>query len=220
MELTVIITAGGIGQRMGADLPKQFLPVCGIPILQRTIQKFHDFNANAQLLLTLPEEWLDYWKNLCKEHSFSTPHQVISGGKERYDSVKKALSHAAGEIVLVHDGVRPFVSEDVITRVLASVDDQTAVVPAIPFTSSVRKGTQTKNVAVDRSTLWSVQTPQGFTKNVITRAYRQPFSREITDDASLVEKLGVSTTIVEGDVKNIKITTPLDLSIAESILDC
>lgn len=220
MRNTVIITAGGIGKRMEADLPKQFLSICGTPILQHTIKKFYVFDRNAQILLTLPEDWIPYWSQLCQEHDFKIEHQVINGGVERYDSIKNALSYATGEKVLVHDGVRPFVSTEVINRVVEAIGKEFGVVPAIPMTSSIRKGSPVENVAVDRSEFWSVQTPQGFTNDMISRAYEQEFSTNITDDASLIEQMGGSIKMVKGDLKNIKITTPLDLLLAERILDC
>lgn len=219
MDLTVIVTAGGMGNRMGASLPKQFLLLKNRPILFHTIESFFTFNAKAQILVTLPEDWIYYWKELCEEYNFTIPHEVISGGKERYDSIKNALTAAKGNKVLVHDGVRPLVSERVIRNVLDSVTVNNGVVPALPVKSSIRKGTEKESKAVNRSEYWTVQTPQGFSVEVIKKAYDQPFSKDITDDASLVAKAGYNIELVQGEEENIKITTPFDLEIASKIIE-
>ncbi len=219
MNVTVIITAGGIGKRMGGKLPKQFLTLKEKPILLRTIASFFNFDPTAQILITLPDDWISYWKELCREHSFDVKHQIIAGGVERYDSIKNALSHAEGQNVLVHDGVRPLVSSDLIKRVVEGISKTNGAVPAIPIKSSLRKGTHSKSNSVDRSLFWEVQTPQGFSKETLIEAYDQPFDSTITDDASLVERMGHSIVLVEGEEKNIKITTPFDLLIASKILE-
>lgn len=219
MNLTVIITAGGIGKRMGGKVPKQFLRLNDKPVLQRTIETFYSSNPKAQLLITLPQEWLGYWDDLCKKHRFTIPHKVITGGVERYDSIKKALSLATGEIVLVHDGVRPLVSEEVIQRVVEKVQTTNGVVPVVPLKNSIRKGTKEESRAVSRELFWEVQTPQGFMRESLIKAYEHPFTVDITDDASLLEKTGGKIHMVSGDDENLKITTPLDLAIASKILE-
>lgn len=219
MNLTVIITAGGIGKRMGGKLPKQFLLLNDKPVLQRTIEVFYLSNPQSQILVTLPQDWLEYWDNLCEKHGFVIPHKVIAGGVERYDSIKKALSLAEGKIVLVHDGVRPLVSESVIERVIEKVESTNGVVPVVPLKSSIRKGTKEESKAVSRNLFWEVQTPQGFMREALIRAYEQLFTLEITDDASLLEKAGGKIQMVDGEDQNLKITTPFDLEIASKILE-
>ncbi len=219
MNVTVIITAGGIGKRMGGKLPKQFLILKEKPILLRTIETFFNFDPTAQILITLPEDWISYWNELCREYSFDIKHQIIVGGVERYDSIKNALSHADGQNVLVHDGVRPLASSGLISRVVGGISKHNGVVPAKPMKSSLRKGTYSKSNSVDRSLFWEVQTPQGFSKETIIEAYNQPLDSAITDDASLVERMGRSIVLVEGEEQNIKITTPFDLLIASTILE-
>jgi 2-C-methyl-D-erythritol 4-phosphate cytidylyltransferase len=219
MDLTVIVTAGGIGNRMGASLPKQFLLLNNRPILFHTIESFFTFDAKAQILVTLPEDWIPYWNELCEEYNFTIQHEVISGGQERYDSIKHALKVTKGDKVLVHDGVRPLVSERVIRNVLDSVNANNGVVPVLPLKSSIRKGTENESKAVNRSEYWMVQTPQGFSREVIKKAYDYPFSEDITDDSSLVAKAGYNIELVQGEEENIKITTPFDLVIAAKIIE-
>lgn len=218
MGLSVIITAGGIGKRMQSDLPKQFLTISGKPVLQWTIERFYDFDNNAQLLLTLPEDWIEYWEKLCDDHNFTIPHKVVAGGKERYHSIKNALNFVEGNVVLVHDGVRPLVDDKVISSVTRAAQQGKNCVPAVPVTSSLRKGDVEQSEAVDRSLYWEVQTPQGFPRSVLEKAYEASFSSQITDDASLVELMGQKITLVKGANENIKITNPIDLLFAEQLL--
>lgn len=218
MGLSVIITAGGIGKRMQSDLPKQFLTISGKPVLQWTIERFYDFDNKAQLLLTLPEDWIEYWEKLCDDHNFTIPHKVVAGGKERYHSIKNALNFVEGNVVLVHDGVRPLVDDKVISSVAHAAQQGKNCVPAVPVTSSLRKGGVEQSEAVDRSLYWEVQTPQGFPRSVLEKAYEASFSSQITDDASLVELMGQKITLVKGANENIKITNPIDLLFAEQLL--
>ncbi len=218
MEKSIIITAGGIGKRMGGSLPKQFLPIQGRPLLFYTIERFHQYDPNIEILLTLPEDWRSYWVALCKEFSFSIPHQVISGGKERYHSILLALAHSTGNLVGVHDGVRPFVSIETIARCYEKAQLDGSAVPVMPIKESLRKlNDELKSESVDRSAYRSVQTPQVFERNILVSAYERNFHDAITDDASLVEENGTTIYLVEGNEENIKVTTPLDLSFCEFI---
>ena len=212
-ENTIIITAGGIGKRMGGDIPKQFLLLGDTPILMQTIACFYTFDTHAQLLVTLPEEWKSYWKELCDKHQFTVPHTLISGGKERYHSIQLALEHATGKFVAVHDGVRPNVSQETIQRCFVSARNTGSGIPVLEITESLREllpdGT---SKAVVRSNFRSVQTPQVFESSLLEKAYKLPFHAGITDDASLVEEAGFTISLVEGNVENIKITTRGDLT--------
>lgn len=219
MNLTVIITAGGIGKRMGGKLPKQFLELTGKPILLRTVEAFFKFDPTAEILITLPLDWISFWNELCRQYSFEISHKVIEGGVERYDSIKNALAHASGQNILVHDGARPLVSANVIQKVVNSITNSNGVVPVVGLKSSLRKGEVESSKSVDRSEFWEVQTPQGFSKTTLNKAYNQPIDKNTTDDASLAEKAGALIKLVEGDEQNIKITTPLDLKIASVILE-
>ena len=217
----IIIVAGGKGLRMGSDIPKQFLPVCGLPVLMRTIRRFREYSADINIILVLPKAQQDYWQSLCKEYQFDERYSIADGGETRFHSVSNGLSlipdNAEG-VVGVHDGVRPFPSIDVIARCYETARHQGAVIPVIPVVETVRhlEGDNSKTVSRDEYRL--VQTPQTFDIQLLKRAYRQHFTPMFTDDASVVEALGDTITLVEGNRENIKITTPFDLKIAEAIL--
>ena len=219
VKKSIIITAGGVGKRMGVTLPKQFLPLQGKPLLFYTIERFYEYDPKIEILLTLPQDWLSYWQSLCEEFSFSIPHQVISGGKERYHSIQLALAHSTGNLVGVHDGVRPFVSIETISRCYEKAQLDGSAIPIMHIKESLRMLTdETLSVSVERSAYRSVQTPQVFQRNILVSAYERPFHDAITDDASLAEENGTTIYLVEGNEENIKITTPLDLSFCEFLL--
>lgn len=218
LDYSVIITAGGIGKRMGASIPKQFMEVAGKPLLFHTITLFFKHNPNAQILITLPESWMDHWKELINTHQFEIPHHIVAGGDERFHSIKNALQHCDEEIVLVHDGVRPLVSSETLTRCIEALKDHDAVIPVIPVKESLRRMSDEGSEALIRSEYRNVQTPQCFEKSILERAYAQSYHEGITDDASLVEQLGEHIHCVEGNDENIKITTPMDLILAEALL--
>jgi len=211
MNFSIIITAGGIGKRMGADIPKQFIEVKGLPILMHTIKKFHGFNSLAEIIVTLPQDWCLYWEELIIKHQFKVQHQIVSGGIERYDSIKNALAYCTTTVIGVHDGVRPLVSNETISRCLNKVTENGAVIPVLAMKESLRKKTGTTSEALDRKDFFTVQTPQFFSEKVIRKAYENSFHEKITDDASLVEEAGFSIDIVDGNEENIKVTTPNDL---------
>jgi len=218
MDISVIITAGGTGKRMGGAIPKQFMEVAGKPILCHTIELFYQFNNDAQILVTLPESWLDYWEELINTYQFDVPHQVVAGGQERFHSIKNALQYCLEPIVLVHDGVRPLVSKETLNRCLTAMEDKNAVIPVIPVKESLRRTKGNASEAVIRSEFSIVQTPQCFEKSVLEQAYAQEYHEGITDDASLVEQNGEHIHLVEGNNENIKITTPMDIILAEALL--
>lgn len=217
-DKTIIITAGGIGKRMGGNLPKQFLHIGGKPILCHTIQSFFDFDNTAQILVTLPENWKSYWAELCEQECFTIPHQVVTGGEERYHSIQFALALATGKFIAVHDGVRPFVSLGTIARSFESATLFGSGIPVLPIKESLRDVSDISSVAVNRANYRIVQTPQVFERELLLNAYSRPFHTGITDDASLVEESGVTIHLVEGNEENIKITTQLDLNFCEFII--
>ena len=218
----VIIVAGGQGLRMGGDIPKQFLPIGGKPVLMHTIQRFYDYSPELNITVVLPHEQQNYWKQLCDEHHFQMKHTVINGGKTRFESSKNGLDAIPNDIegvVGIHDGVRPFVSIDVIERCFETARKQKAVIPVLPVTDTLRyidNTTGGKNVL--RSDYRIVQTPQTFDIKLIKKAFLQPYQESFTDDASVAEALGYSVCMVEGNRENIKITTPFDLSVAEILI--
>ena len=215
----VIIVAGGKGLRMGADLPKQFLPIGGKPVLMHTLEAFHKADAAMRLILVLPQSQQAYWKSLCEEYAFSIPHQVADGGETRFHSVKNglALVDEAG-LVGVHDGVRPFASIEVIRRCYAEAARYKAVVPVIDVVETIRMVQGDDSQTVDRNLYKLGQTPQVFDVALLKQAYHQSYIPGFTDDASVVEAYGQKIHLTEGNRENIKITTPFDLKIAETIL--
>lgn len=213
----IIIVAGGKGLRMGSDLPKQFLPVKGVPILMRTIRRFHESGLNLHIILVLPKAQQDYWKQLCREHSFDIPHEIADGGATRFHSSANGLAlipDDANGLVGIHDGVRPFPSVEVIRNCYASAAQYKAVVPAIPVVETLWK---TEGFTENRDFFRLGQTPQTFDIQLLKRAFQQPYDESFTDDASVVKRYGQPITLIEGNAENIKITRPFDLKVAEAL---
>ena len=221
MQRYMVIVAGGAGKRMGSDIPKQFLPINGKPLLMRTIERIKAYDNAINIVLVLPETQFEYWNLLCKEYGFQIPLKLVAGGQERFFSVKNALDYIPGDsIVGIHDGVRPFVSNQTLNRLFASLQKNNAVIPAVPPHESVRIEDDAKNTMLDRNKVKLVQTPQCFKSDVIKEAYNTIYKPFFTDDASVVEyALKMPITIVDGNRENIKITTPLDLMMAELIYE-
>ena len=219
MKKYVIIVAGGKGLRMGSDLPKQFLPVGGKPVLMHTLEVFRKYDAAIQLILVLPREQQDFWKQLCREHDFDVEHRVADGGETRFNSVKNglALVQAPG-LVGVHDGVRPFVSVEVIRRCYDLAEQHKAVIPVVDVFETLRHLTEVGSETVSRNYYKLVQTPQVFDVELLKQAYEQEFTPFFTDDASVVEAMGVPVHLAAGNRENIKITTPFDLKVGSALL--
>ena len=218
MTHTVLIVAGGKGLRMGSDLPKQFLPIGGKPVLMHTIEAFHHFDRTMKIILVLPQEQQTYWQELCAKHSFVIEHTVVDGGETRFHSVKNGLACVNSGLVGVHDGVRPFVSPEVIKRCYELAAIKKAVIPVIDVVETVRHITETGSETVSRNDYKLVQTPQVFDAELLKQAYAQEYTPFFTDDASVVEAMGVSVCLAEGNRENIKITTPFDLLVAKALL--
>ncbi len=220
MKAYAVIVAGGKGLRMGGDVPKQFLPIGGKPVLMHTIETFRRALDDVEIVLVLPAEQHDYWQKLCKDYKFHSPELIAKGGETRFHSVKNGLALLPNDIeavVGVHDGVRPFVSKETIRRCFAAAAEGKAVVPVVAVVETVRQILPDgKSVTRPRDEYRLVQTPQTFPLALLKEAYQQPFSDAFTDDASVVEALGKDIVMIEGNRENIKITTPSDLRIAES----
>lgn len=218
----VIIVAGGHGQRMGSDVPKQFLRVGGEPVLMHTIRRFHEYDASLQIIVVLPGDQFETWKQLCAQYQFAVGHRLVEGGATRFESSRNGLKAIADDeegLVAFHDGVRPFVSLETIGRCFKAADEEYAAIPVVPVTSTLRYVDGHgggKNVL--RSDYREVQTPQVFDIQLTKQAFRQPYQEAFTDDASVVEALGCQVAMVEGNRENIKLTTPFDLKIAEVLL--
>lgn len=214
----VIIVAGGKGLRMGGDIPKQFLPVAGLPVLMRTMLRFREALPELQIILVLPKAQQEYWRGLCAAHQFNIDYLLADGGKTRFHSVQSGLALVPDDaegVVGVHDGVRPFVSVEVIRRCYEEARTAKAVIPVIPVVETLRHVTEGTK---PRDEYRLVQTPQCFDIQLLKAANRQPYRDSFTDDASVVEAYGHAVTLVDGNRENIKITTPADLLLAESLL--
>lgn len=224
-----IITAGGTGRRMGGDIAKQFLEVGGKPILLRTIELFRNLPFDVEIILVLPAEYKEYWKGYCVTNSLWFKHTLVSGGITRFHSVKNALELVPdGAVVAVHDGVRPFVPKEMLERLLNYNFKETGaagVIPVMPSIESMRKksydnmGNLVGAECVNRDNYMFVQTPQVFDSTLLKEAYKQAYSPNFTDDASVVESKGYKVLFDSGSRFNIKITTPEDLKLGEIILN-
>ena len=217
----IIIVAGGKGLRMGTDIPKQFLPIGGKPVLMRTLERFREYAADLQIILVLPQGQQDYWRELCQQYHFTVEYTLANGGETRFHSVQNGLAlipdNAEG-VVGVHDGVRPFPSVEVIRNCYETAREKKAVIPVIPIVETVRHLKDEPSVSVPRGDYRLVQTPQTFDIQLLKAANRQPYNDGFTDDASVVEAFGFDVTLVEGNRENIKITTPYDLKVAEVLI--
>lgn len=216
----IIIVAGGKGTRMGTDVPKQFLCIGDKPVLMRTIERFYDYDHALGIIVVLPKNQQAVWRSLCEKHEFSIPHCVADGGATRFESSRNGLALIPdGEdgVVGFHDGVRPFVSNKVIASCYEMAREEYTAVPVVPVTDTLRHvdSRTTRTFTVDRSLYRAVQTPQVFDIALAKQAFNQPDRKTFTDDASVVESLGVSINTVDGNKENIKITTPFDLKVAE-----
>jgi 2-C-methyl-D-erythritol 4-phosphate cytidylyltransferase len=220
MKKYIIIVAGGQGVRMDSDIPKQFLLLKGKPLLMHTIEAFYYYDSEIEIILVLPENRMDYWKDLCRKYRMKIPHRMVFGGATRFHSVQNALQLVEeNSIVGIHDGARPLVTKDVIERTYQAVGRGKAVCPAVPVVDSLRIKTNIGTRRVNRDLYYQVQTPQVFMAKILLSAYLKPYSPEFTDDISVVEtSRKCQTVIVDGNPENIKITTSTDLVIAEALL--
>lgn len=216
----VIIVAGGSGRRMGGALPKQFMMLDNEPILARSINRIHESLPAAEIVVVLPEEHVELWKNIAARFDVAR-HKIALGGKERFHSVKNGLAALSEDIrtIAIHDAVRPLASKKLIIKLLLAAEKSVAVIPAVAPIDSYRIVEGDDSRIIDRSALRMVQTPQVFHAEALRAAYEQPFSSTFTDDASVMEAAGHKVTLVEGERENIKITTPSDMLIAEAIIN-
>ena len=206
---------------MGSDIPKQFLPIGGKPVLMRTLERFREYSSTLQIILVLPKAQQDYWQQLCADYHFDVKYQLADGGETRFHSVQHGLALVPDDaegVVGVHDGVRPFPSIDVIRNCYETARTKKAAIPVIPVVETVRHLEGETSVTVPRGDYRLVQTPQTFDIQLLKAANRQPYNEGFTDDASVVEAFGFDVTLVEGNRENIKITTPYDLKIAEVLI--
>lgn len=218
-EIGVIIVAGGAGRRMGGALPKQFMMLGQEPILARSINRIREALPRAEIVVVLPEQHIELWRNMAARFDVAQ-HKIAIGGKERFHSVKSGLEALGQEvkIIAVHDAVRPLVSKRLIIRLVLSTESHDAVIPVVAPADSLREVVGDESHIVDRSRLRLVQTPQLFRADVLRQAYEQNFSERFTDDASVVEAAGYRVMLDEGERENFKITTPMDMILAEAVI--
>ncbi len=224
MERFAILVAGGQGLRMGGDVPKQFLPLGGRPVLMHTIDRFREVFPDMHIIVVLPQGQHDYWHDLCRRHHLEGGFLTAPGGDTRFHSVLNGLNAIPADVseglVGVHDGVRPFVSRDTLRRCYEEAARSGTAVPVVPVVETLRHvSPDGESMTVPRSDYRLVQTPQVFSLSLLRRAYRQPYAPQFTDDASVVEALGERITLVEGNRENIKLTTPADLLLAKGIME-
>ncbi len=219
MKKFALIVAGGKGERMQADLPKQFIIIAEKPLLMHTIEAFYAYDKTIEILLVLPAIHTDYWQMLCNKFHFTIPHKVIIGGATRFHSVFNGLQVVStNALVAVHDGVRPFVSKKTLENCFTAAKIYGSAVPSIALVDSIRYFDEKGNKSLNRSNYCLIQTPQVFLSNELLEAYKQPYNEFFTDDASVLEAMGKLIHLVEGNPENSKITTANDLLLAEVYL--
>ena len=221
MKKYAIVVAGGSGQRMGAERPKQYLPLGGMPILMRTLSAFSEHPEPIELILVIPLKDFSYWKQLCQDYNFTVPHQLMQGGASRFQSVRNGLSAIAEEegLVAIHDGVRPFVGQEVIAQSFLEAARSGSAVAVVPLKDSLRKVNPHGGSSFrDRGEFRLVQTPQTFKLDQIKKAFEVEEILQFTDDATVYEYHGWEVSLIEGDLSNIKITTPEDMAYGEWLL--
>lgn len=217
MTRSMIVVAGGSGTRMGSELPKQFIEVAGKPILIRTLETLLGIDPEMQIVLVLPADQFSFWQELVQIHGCNVPHELAAGGSTRFLSVSNGLEKVTGSLVGIHDGVRPFISAEMVHACFEEAAASGAAVPVVPIVQSLRKLEGDDSQAVDRSQYRAVQTPQCFQTQILKSSFAAAKSTDYSDDATVVEANGHRVNLVEGDLMNIKITSPLDLQLAELI---
>ena len=221
-----VIVAAGSGVRLGSSVPKQFLDLGGVPVLRRTMERFVEAVPEVHLVVVLPRDWEDYWKQQCLESNFNVPQILSRGGLTRFHSVQAALARVPdGAVVAVHDGVRPLVSPALIRRMLEMMEERRALIPVTPVADTLKvlrkEGEELVSVegrSVDRSEVYAAQTPQMFRSEDLKAAYTQPYAPSFTDDASVAAGYGIPLSFVEGERYNLKITTVQDLEVARKLV--
>ncbi len=219
MKTFCIIVAGGKGLRMGTDIPKQFLLLNGKPILIRTLEAFLSYDPFIEIILALAADHFPYWKKLCEKYHFKDAVKLVEGGKTRFHSVRNALQTIQSDgIIAVHDGVRPLITSGFIDVCFKDAEKYKTAIPCIPVTESIREIEGEKNHRVDRSKFVLIQTPQVFSFKLLKEAFLQPYQKEFTDEANMVENMGIPVHLTTGIPENIKITNRIDLLFAEAFL--
>lgn len=211
-----IVVAAGTGTRMQSEIPKQFLPLGGHPVLWHAVNSFLEYDAFMQVILVLSEEQWSRQTEILDSFDKQSRLQFALGGSNRFESVRNGLSNIdSGDLVFIHDAVRPFVSRALIDRCAACARQHGSAIPVLPLSDSIRAVNSEGSVAVDRTRYRIVQTPQTFKLELIKQAFQQEYNALFTDEASVLEAFGYSVTLCDGDDTNIKLTRPIDLMWAE-----
>lgn len=219
MKTTAVIVAGGKGLRMGTALPKQFLPLRGKPVLHYAIKMFRDTFPGIRIILVLPEDQLSYANIILQSFSEGIDLDIVTGGATRYHSVQRGLQQVeADHIVFIHDGVRPLIDADLLQRCYTTALQHGNAIPAIPVSDSIRQCEGETSIPVNRDQLRIIQTPQTFKANIIQPAFQQDYQDSFTDEATVLQAFGAQIFLVAGSRKNIKVTTPEDMLIAEALM--
>ena len=219
MEKIALIVAGGSGNRMNSGIPKQFMLLKGSPVLLHTLDVFHRYDQGMRIILVLPEDQISVWEKICVKHQVSIRHEIKTGGETRFHSVKKNLTEVPDHcLVAIHDGVRPLVSLETISRCFQSAREFGNAVPCIEIPETLRKINKNESEQVDRNAFRLIQTPQVFLGSMLKHAYRQEYQAHFTDDAGVVESMGNRIHLVDGNPENIKITYPRDMLMALALL--
>lgn len=219
MDKYAVIVAGGKGLRMGNAMAKQFLPLEGKPVLYYTIKAFADAYADMKLVLVLPQEQLSYAQMVLQAFPGRIDMTIVAGGATRFHSVQNGLKAVTdNSVIFVHDGVRPLVSVDLIRACYEQAVAKGSAIPAIPVADSMRIIDGEDSEPVDRQFMRSIQTPQTFRADILLPAFEQEYFERFTDEATVVEAYGEQVYLIEGEQNNIKLTTPMDMLVAETIL--
>lgn len=218
-KVGIILPAGGSGTRIGSEIPKQFLPLDGVPVLVHTVREFEKAVAGADIVVALPPQHFETWAAICIK--FDVPsHKVCEGGATRFDSVRLAIAELdeACDYIAVHDAARPLVSRKLIRHTLDTAKKHGTAIPVTEITDSIRRLTENSSYPVDRAELRAVQTPQVFRADILKAGYEKAAGNDFTDDAAVVESVGYRIMLCGGEKRNIKITNPVDIIMAEAIL--
>ena len=219
MKRYAIIVAAGTGSRMNSGLPKQFLQLCGKPILYYSLLAFHQNASETKIIVVLAEQEVNRWLSLCAEYKIEIPHKIVMGGATRTESVLNGLNTITENgVIAIHDGARPLASNEIIENCFQSAIKNGTGVACVKPKDSIRIVSGEENKAIDRDDLRLIQTPQTFTSEIIKNAFLRNGTESSTDDATIAEKAGYKIYLIEGSYLNFKVTTPEDLLLAESLL--
>lgn len=219
MKKYVLLVGGGSGSRMGTEIPKQFIPILGKPIIMHAIERFYEYSMHCNIIAVIPEDYIGFWEDLCEEFDFNHKIEIVKGGPTRFQSVKNGLKQIIGEgLVSIHDAARPLVSRQTIETTFNIAEKLGNAIPVVPVADSLREINQFGSFPANRDCFRIIQTPQCFNIELIKKAYELNFEDNFTDDASVLEAFGEKINLVEGNLENIKITFPADIKIATALL--